>query len=215
MKGPMMKLSRASVVYAILGIVCGFLILHPYAMLVYKLTEGRFTGLFLNRGDLFAEILSFEASMLPMGIAFALFGGIIGVLLASFLDKKRRLLASDFENRNREAALDAVHSLMVTLSHYLLNSNMIIGGKVRHCRKDPALSRDVLECLNIIEEQGRKIDAVIGALRDVVEIKKADYSTGGLVTMIDISRDLEARLKEQTENQAQGVPVSEGNRRPS
>jgi hypothetical protein len=119
------------------------------------------------------------------------------------MDKRKKLLVAENENRNREAALDAVHGMMVTLSHYLLNSNMIIGGKVRRCRKDPVVSPDVLNCLAIIEEEGRKIDAVVKALRDVVEIRKADYLTSGLVTMIDISRDLEDLLKGKSANDVQ------------
>ena len=82
---------------------------------------------------------------------------------------------------------------MVTLSHYLLNANMIIGGKVRHCRK-MTVDQDKLASLNVIEEQGKKIDAVLKALRNSVEINTSGYTSDGLVAMINISRELEEKL---------------------
>jgi len=70
---------------------------------------------------------------------------------------------------------------------------MIIGGKVRHCRK--AISdQDILAALGVIEEQGRKIDAVVNALRESTEIRIARYTTDDKVQMIDISKEIEDRL---------------------
>jgi hypothetical protein len=84
---------------------------------------------------------------------------------------------------------------MVTLSYYLLNANMIIGGKVRHGRKGTS-NQDVLAALEVIEKQGRKIDTVIKSLREVTEIKTISYTTSEQVRMIDISREIDDRLKE-------------------
>lgn len=53
-----------------------------------------------------------------------------------------------------------------------------------------------MHCREVVKEQRKKIDAVPRTLRDAVEIKKADYSTSGLVSMIGISRDIEERLEE-------------------
>ena len=72
---------------------------------------------------------------------------------------------------------------------------MIIGGKVRHCRKGTS-SKDILAALEAIEEQGRKIDAVIKSLREVTEIKTTSYTTSEQVRMIDISKEIDDRLKE-------------------
>ncbi len=70
---------------------------------------------------------------------------------------------------------------------------MIIGGKVRHCRKVTS-DQDILDALKVIEEQGRKIDAVVGSLRKATEIKVAQYTTGGTVKMIDITREIEEQI---------------------
>jgi hypothetical protein len=83
--------------------------------------------------------------------------------------------------------------LMVTLSHYLLNANMIIGGKVRHIRRRVS-DQDVVASLAVIEAQGRKIDSVIDALKKVTEIKTTDYTADGTIAMIDISKELEKQL---------------------
>ncbi len=83
---------------------------------------------------------------------------------------------------------------MVTLSHYLLNANMVIGGKARRCQKKGGTS-DILPDLKVIEEQARKIDAVIKALREITEVKTDIYSTGGAAKMIDITQQIEARLQ--------------------
>ena len=83
----------------------------------------------------------------------------------------------------------------MTLSHHLLNANMIIGGKVRHSRK-VVINEDILTDLTVIEEQGRKIYAVIKSLREAIEIKTADYTTSGEVKMIDIEKEIEDHLKQ-------------------
>ncbi len=131
--------------------------------------------------------------MLLMGLAFGLLGGLIGFLFSVVTERGKRLLVSEHEREKREIALRTVHNLMVTLSHHLLNANMIIGGKVRHCRKT-ATGQDLLESLCVIEEQGRKIDAVLNSLRTLVEIHTSGYTSDGLVSMIDISRELDERL---------------------
>jgi hypothetical protein len=66
---------------------------------------------------------------------------------------------------------------------------MIIGGTVRHCiRLEP--KQDILASLAVIEEQGRKIDAVIRVLGKITEMKTADYASDGQIMMIEIAQEL-------------------------
>jgi len=51
--------------------------------------------------------------------------------------------------------------------------------------------QDVISSLAVIEEQGRKIDSVINALKRVTDIKTADYTADGNIEMIDITKELE------------------------
>jgi len=175
------------------GIIAGFLILHPYVMLVQRLIgpEASESGKYGLNGYLQQF---FDPVMLPMGIAFAFFGGVVSLLVSRGIDRERKLLVSKHEREKGEIALRTLHNLMVTLSHYLLNANMIIGGKVRHCRKC-AVDEDAIESLAVIEEQGRRIDAVLKVLRGAVEINTSGYTSNGLVAMIDISRELEDQLR--------------------
>jgi delta-aminolevulinic acid dehydratase/porphobilinogen synthase len=83
---------------------------------------------------------------------------------------------------------------MVTLSHYLLNANVVIGGEVRHSRKSE-LTEDVLASLEVIEQQAKKIDSVIQALRKITAIKTANYTSEGHDLMIDITEEIDEQLQ--------------------
>ena len=109
------------------------------------------------------------------------------------LDRLQKAFNAEYENERKKVALETLKRLMVTLSHYLLNANMIIGGEARHSRK-VEFNKDVLASLEAIMEQARKIDAVIGALKKITEIKTADYTTKGHGLMIDITQEMEQEL---------------------
>ena len=190
----MLRRYRLQVVSTLIGMVLGYVILHPYTMLVLALLsvlDGE--TVHLHTDPAIGYWVAFHPLMLPMAISFALFGGLIGLLLGVLFRRKEELWAAERENETKRVALETLKGVMVTLSHHLLNANMIIGGKVRHCRK-AASDQDTLVALGVIEEQGRKIDAVIGALRKAVEIKVARYTSDGTVQMIDIAREIEEEL---------------------
>jgi hypothetical protein len=65
---------------------------------------------------------------------------------------------------------------------------------VRHSQKI-VTDKDALASLNVIEEQAKKIDSVISALKKVTEIKTSDYTPKGHDLMIDISKEIEQQLK--------------------
>jgi len=190
---------RIQFIFSIVGIVVGYLVIHPYSMVVYALMHmHRNEGLHLHWQSLSADALSsFYPMMLPMAISFAFLGGVIGLLTGTVVDRKKKLFAAQYENEKKKIALNTMENLMVTLSHYLLNANTIIGGAVRHCRRlEP--NQDMLTSLAVIEEQGRKIDTAVRALGRVTEIKTADYTSDGQIQMIDIAQELEAELKKET-----------------
>lgn len=141
--------------------------------------------------DLFAIAQdTFVPAMLPMAISFAFFNGIIGLLIGILVEKRKRL-------EQKKIALETLHRLMITLSHYLLNANTVIGGMARHCKRTES-DRDIL-CSEVIVEQAKKIDAVIKALKGLTEIKTAHYTTKGKALMIDVAREIEVRLNKAEE----------------
>ncbi len=191
----MLKRYRTQLLYTTAGVCLGYLVLHPYSMLVsalLHLDQGR--AFHLRWQDLSADALALpQPMMLPMAGAFAVLGGVIGLLTGTLVARTRRLYATEAMHERRRIALDITRSLVVTLSHYLLNANMIIGGKVRRCQRLTS-DQDIRSSLAVIEEQGRKIDAVISALRKATEVKLADYTADGTISMVDITRELEQEL---------------------
>jgi predicted transcriptional regulator len=179
---------------ALLGGLAGFLLLHSYVMLLAS------TGAIPWHSSPAASvdwslqsILALERSMIPMAVPFALFGAALGLMAGSYLNRAHRLQQLLLEQEKNATALETVRAFTDTLSHYLLNANMIIGGQVRHCRRY-APGHEVMESLRIIEEQGMIIDAAIGALSELARIVILRESPGQ-VPMIDLARELENRLR--------------------
>lgn len=193
----MLKSYRTTILFTAFGLLAGYLILHPYTMVVAMITHLHKQGnLHFHWNDLaFSAMHAFQSEMLTMAIPFAFFGGLTGFLIGTIVRRKKRLLEMKYEGEKKEVALQTLKDVMVTLSHHLLNANMIIGGKVRHCRRTVS-NKDITDSLEVIEEQGHRIDAVIKALRQVSEVKTTDYTTSGTVKMIDIADEIEAQLKE-------------------
>jgi hypothetical protein len=188
----MVKKYRIQIAFLIVGIIIGFLVFHPYTMLVYSLMNIQSPDggeIHFHGKDLFALVqTTFNPMMLPMAISFAPFNGIIGLLIGILIDKRKRL-------EQKKIALETLNRLMITLSHYLLNANAVIGGMVRHCKRIES-NKDLLCSLEVIEEHAKKIDAVIKALKEITEIKTADYTTKGKALMIDITSEIEELLNE-------------------
>lgn len=171
------------------GCLAGFALLHPYVMFLASI--GVIPGHFSSDWSL-QSILALDSSMFPMAAPLSLLGGAFGFLAGSYLNRAQKLQQLLLAQERDFAALEAVKALTATLSHYLLNANMIIGGQIRHCRRlVPA--PEVVESLGVIEEQGKVIDAAVGSLRDVARIVILRESPGQ-VAMIDLARELEERL---------------------
>ncbi len=195
------KGSRTPIISSLFGAVVGYLFLHPYTMVIYTLAhihqrEKFFSG--WHWRELFNSSMgAFNPVMLPMTIAFLFMGGLIGLLVGVLVKRKKRLIAAEHENENKKIALQTLNELMVTLSHYLLNANMIIGGMVRHSKKKE-LENDTLASLNTIGEHAARIDAVINALKKVTELKTTRYTSNGHSLLLDISQELEQLLNATT-----------------
>jgi hypothetical protein len=190
----MTKRYKLQIICMVVGVVLGYLILHPYTMLILSLLSAfQWEPLRLQTDLTIGHLVAFHPLMLPMAISFSLFGSFIGLLVGILLNRKRELWIADHENEKKRVAIETLREVMVTLSHHLLNANMIIGGKVRHCRKATS-DEKILAALEIIEEQGRKIDAVVGALRRATEVKVAHYTLDGTVRMIDIEHEIKEEL---------------------
>ena len=190
--------------FTLAGIVMGYLLMHPFAMLAYILGphhphESWDFSLWARQVH-----TAFSAEMLVMGLAFSFMGGAAGFGLGAWHLQKERLAQEHLETQRRQAALNTVRELMVTLAHHIRNANLVIGGFSEHLQKhisDPELRRQ----LELIHRSSHEIDEVILALENVSQIDHAQYIDGWRTQMIDLKKELEARLdaeaiKEQHES---------------
>ena len=179
--------------FTLAGIVAGYLLMHPFAMLAYTLgPQSLHTPMDISIWGHQIH-MSFSADMLAMGGAFTLMGGLTGFCLGAWYLQKERWIAEKIDSQKRQAALETLRELMVTLAHHIRNSNMVIGGFSAHLTKhiaDPELQRQ----LQLIQQASREIEAVIDSLQNLTEISTVKYITDGQAKMIDLKKELEARL---------------------
>ncbi len=177
--------------FTLAGIILGYLLMHPFAMLAYALGPERTSlGISIWGHQVHA---AFSAPMLAMGGAFALMGGFAGFSLGAWSLQKERWMAEKLESQRRLVALETLKDLMVTLAHYIRNSNLVIGGFSTHLLKhisDPEFSRQ----LTLIRQASQEIEQVIESLQNLTEIRTVDYSSSGQAKMIDLKKELDALL---------------------
>jgi PAS domain S-box-containing protein len=112
--------------------------------------------------------------------------------------EKRRVRMMELENENKRIAVETLHQLMVTLSHYLLNSDTIIGGMVRRCERLDS-KEEIHSSLQVIEEQARKIEIVIKALKQLSSVKTVPYTAESHTLMIDVAKEIDEALRNARE----------------
>jgi hypothetical protein len=187
--------SRARVLAAsLVGAALGYLILHPYTVVVYGLYARGDNGLeAFDPHAIFMEALSaFRMGHLQMGIPFAILGAAAGLFLGAWLDIKRRTEEMEL----RTCATDTMKTLMVTLSHYLLNAATIIGGFAWRIQKS-ANDEETLHHAIIIRKEADSIEAVVKSLQSAQSVEAEKYTKDGDTMIIDLTEEINKRMKEQ------------------
>ena len=186
------------IIFTFAGAATGYVAAHPYTMFIYTLMHPHQSETLLSqwrwRALFDAAIATFQPAMLPMALSFIVTGGCVGLLAGVAAERKRKMDAMAREGERKKVALETLHELMVTLSHYLLNANTIIGGMVRHCKRIES-SRETLDSLAVIQSQASKIDAVIGALQKVTDLETTRYTAQGETFMLDVAKEIEEELR--------------------
>jgi len=179
--------------FTLAGLVAGYLLVHPFAMAAYILGPHH---PFVSLGfSLFGRQmhLAFSRDMMAMAGAFSLMGGVVGFTFGAWYLQRERLARKELESQRRLAALETLHELMVTLAHHVRNANLVIGGFSAHLLKHLADS-SLQDQLSRIQQASREIEAVIASLEDLTEISTTSYTSDGHARMIDLKKELEARL---------------------
>jgi Mg2+ and Co2+ transporter CorA len=107
--------------------------------------------------------------------------------------EKQTFRLVELENERKTIALSTLRQLMVTLSHYLLNANAIIGGMARRCNR-AASDEERQVSLDAIREQTGRTEGVIAALKRMAEIRTTEYTPESHTLMIDLTREIEETL---------------------
>jgi signal transduction histidine kinase len=175
------------------GVLAGFLLVHPFAMLAYILGPQHPHEPWDFSLSGYQVRVSFSADMLAMALAFALMGGVAGFLLGAWHLQKERLALARVESERRLAALETLRELMVTLAHYIRNANLVIGGFSARLQKGLP-DHQWQQSLEMIHQASHEIDTVIKSLEDLSEVSVVPYIDGSQARMIDLKQELEARL---------------------
>jgi signal transduction histidine kinase len=182
------------------GMAVGYLLMHPFAMLAYIIgPQHPHTPWDLTLWGRQLH-LSFSRDMLAMGLAFAFMGGVAGFILGAWHLQKERLTAARLESQKRQAAMDTLHQLMVTLAHHIRNANLVIGGYSARLHKSLPDSQ-WRQPLEMIHQASHEIDAVIKSLENLAEVTAVTYVNGSQARMIDLKKELEARLATKTKKE--------------
>jgi signal transduction histidine kinase len=179
--------------FTVAGMGVGILLVHPVARLAY--TMGHLHPATPLSIPLVLHELrrAFGPDLIPLGLAFAVLGGAVGWLLGSWFIQKEQLATEQMECLRSLTALETLKELMVTLAHYIRNANMVVGGFSAHllkCVPDPECQKH----LHLIQQAAQEIDAVITSLQNLTEISTVEYTAGSHELMIDLKKDIEARL---------------------
>ncbi len=153
--------------FTVAGTLIGYLLVHPFAMLAYML-KPQHPAATMDLSLWGRQVhLAFSPDMLAMGGAFAFMGGVAGLCLGAWHLQR-------VESQRRQAALQTLQELMVTLAHYIRNANQVIGGFSAHLQKhieDPELLRQ----LGLIHQASHEIDQVINSLESLTEMNHSRY----------------------------------------
>lgn len=179
--------------FTLAGMVVGYLLVHPFAMLAYSLgprlpqipLDFSFWGHHLR--------ISFGLEMVVMGAAFAFMGGVAGLCLGLWYVQKERWVAEKIESERRLAALETLGELMVTLAHHIRNANVVIGGFSSRLLKNTD-NPEVQRQSQLIQQASREIEAVIASLESLSQVEHARYIGEWETKMIDLNQELKARL---------------------
>ena len=180
-------------VFILAGIVTGVIIVHPYVMLVHRLTDpGHGVG---NSGkDVAANLFAaFTPAMLPMTIAFGFFCGVCGLLLGLLSERNQRILRYQYQARLHCDLMNSLQQLLGVLSHYILNSSMVISSYARRLQKK-AEKKD-LQPLAVIALQAEKNEKILKVIQEADFLENIDPSNNTYQKLVDLNRRIEEHLK--------------------
>ncbi len=178
------------------GGLLGYVLLHPYAMVVLwlsgeKIPDVRLSGLWTSVG------MSFSRHMVSMSFAFASIGAAAGLFWALSMLRGKSLKNAVLEKERHKASLEMLEKVMLTLSHHLLNATMAIGGQIRHIQRSEPEETVLSACAIILDECAR-IERVVHSLRSVSQTSRSPGIDSNLLADVE-------KVLEQVETKSFGL----------
>lgn len=174
------------------GAVLGYLVLHPYSMMIYSMYghQGTASEGIHHRRLLDEVAAAFDLNMLAMGLPFAFIGALAGLVLGFWLDARARRV----EIEKRLLAVETLQQLMVTLAHHLLNAVQGIGGFASAIlRKEH--DEEKKRSLERIRQESARIEAVVKTLQSLESVTTERYTANSETLMIDITKELQNKIE--------------------
>ncbi len=192
-----MKKYSLKIVFTLGGLIFGVLVAHPYIMLVYYFTSPD-RGHVPGGGSVFTALAyAFSSSMLPMTLALSFFCGVIGFLSSLLVERNRKLARMQFAVQRQEAVMGSLQKLLSVLSHFILNSTMVIASSTRRLRskvKGMNLPADFEKTLKGIEQQAKKNEAVLKLMQESDYLECVEGADRSMARIIELTRWLEDRI---------------------
>ena len=137
---------------------------------------------------------AFRFFMLLTSLSFIFLGGFIGFIFGKWYDRRQQHIKERIEREKREAAIETLRELTVTLSHYLINCSAIIRG-FAHRGNQATEDEKVKKYFSIILEEVDKSIAVMKGLAALKEIESVKYVESGAAMMIDLKKQIKEQLE--------------------
>ena len=182
---------RQTIAFTLAGTAAGVLIVHPYVMLVDRLTgsghgAAGMTSALAGIGSVFAP------AMLPMTGAIAFFAGLCGLLLGLLFERNQRLIQYRYQVKLHHDLTTSLNQLLGVVSHYILNSSMVISGRARRLEK--SASPEDRSILNTIARQAEKNEKVLKLMQEAEFLRNIDPSDTTYQKLIELNQKIEEHL---------------------
>jgi len=189
-----MFLSRTTL-FTLAGAAAGVVVVHPYVMLVDRLTGSGHsaTAVPMPVGSLFT---AFAPAMLHMTIAIGFFAGLCGLLLGLLYERKQRMIRYRYQARMHRDLTRALNQLLGVVSHYILNSSMVISAHARRLEK--TAHPEDQESLTAIARQAEKNEAVLKLMQEAEFLRNIDPSDTTYQKLIELNERIEQHLRDNS-----------------
>ena len=136
---------------------------------------------------------AFSPSMLPMTLAFGLFGGVCGLLIGLLFDRNQRLVRYQYQARLHSDLMNSLQQLLGVISHYILNSSVVIGGHAVRLRKK--VPHEDREDISAIIQQAKKNEEILKIIQDAEFLESIDPCDHTYQKLVELNRRIEDRLE--------------------